>query len=1132
MKHLYGLLSAAAVVLLLLFGSGPVFAQTTVYIAPGGTGGGNSWADAAGSIQDAIESASGSTDIWIKAGTYYVPGDSNFVLRDNVSLYGGFAGTETELGQRTNYRRGGANETILSGDIDKNGITDAANANRVVYGKDITDGTTLDGLTITGGYADASSDDGAGLRLSNGSPDIINCTIFDNWCGDNGSGFYIATTSLPDVTGCYFIKNYAADRGGGAYIASDCNAVFTNCVFANNFAENEGGGVRNYNSAATYINCTFAYNAIPGDVSDDDGTGMQNSGSSPVLINCVFWGNTNNGVAKYDISNSSNTSKIISTNCAFEGTLNGDSIVEVATLDISSTDPMFTNTAGSSGHTGYDAAADWSLMAGSPLIDVGTVTDAPAEDLMGMPRYDPPDIGAFEFTSDFFIATDTTGMGSISPISKWVASGADQAFIITPESGYEITAATYNSADVLPSLVYNGDGSFTYTASSVSEDGLLEVTFEPLATKYVVTASAGAGGAISPLGDTSVTVTDVVVYTITPDADYVVGDLLLNAVSVVSDTVDNGDGTFSYSLTGVGETSTLEVSFLELFTVTVSVGANGSVTPSGSVDVTVNDETEFTFTANTGYILDVCTLGGTDVTGDVVDNLDLTYTYVLTGVDADVTLSVTFKEIVVNVKYIMEGGTGDGSSWANAAGDLQAAIDAGNLGDEIWVAKGIYIVPTDTSFTLKSGVSLYGGFAGTESSKDERSQYRMGETNETKLSADVDGNGFLTGGNAPRVVFGEFISDLTTIDGFTITGGYSDVDGSNGAGMKLRASSPTISNCTFYDFYCEDGTALYLYRSGDDVSSPIVKDCFFIKGKAKDDGGAIYNASGTRAKYINCVFAHNEAADEGGAIRNYECSPEYYNCTFVYNYLPEADPGGGGTYGAAIRNYQTATPYMNTEPIFVNCVFFRNQDGFASRNYDISNTAAIGDAGASVTIINCAVDTFSISSCVATSLVYLKPGGVNVDPGFVDTTGTPGYAGYSLVADWDLVATSILVGKGSTAEADVPTHDIKGEPRGAVVDIGAYEYGTTIGIDPVITKPSGFKLYPNPSEGSFTIEVRDRHITGVQIFDITGRLVERLDDLDHLNNVPLSLYGRTKGMYFLKIMDVEGRVSTEKMIIR
>lgn len=90
------------------------------------------------------------------------------------------------------------------------------------------------------------------------------------------------------------------------------------------------------------------------------------------------------------------------------------------------------------------------------------------------------------------------------------------------------------------------------------------------------------------------------------------------------------------------------------------------------------------------------------------------------------------------VHYVKADGTGDGTSWANAAGNLQTAIDAAQAGDEIWVAQGEYVPEklikstkkTSKSFILKDGVSLYGGFAGNEASKDDRA---LEDVNGTKL---------------------------------------------------------------------------------------------------------------------------------------------------------------------------------------------------------------------------------------------------------------------------------------------------------------------------------------------------------------------------------------------------------------
>jgi len=65
---------------------------------------------------------------------------------------------------------------------------------------------------------------------------------------------------------------------------------------------------------------------------------------------------------------------------------------------------------------------------------------------------------------------------------------------------------------------------------------------------------------------------------------------------------------------------------------------------------------------------------------------------------------------------------GDGKSWATALNTVQAAIDSASSGEEIWVATGSYSpgANINSTFLMKTGLSMYGGFAGDEKSRNER----------------------------------------------------------------------------------------------------------------------------------------------------------------------------------------------------------------------------------------------------------------------------------------------------------------------------------------------------------------------------------------------------------------------------
>ena len=78
------------------------------------------------------------------------------------------------------------------------------------------------------------------------------------------------------------------------------------------------------------------------------------------------------------------------------------------------------------------------------------------------------------------------------------------------------------------------------------------------------------------------------------------------------------------------------------------------------------------------------------------------------------------------VHYVDADATGDnnGMSWADAFLDLQTALAAATSGDEFWVAESTYLPTTTTdreaTIQLISGVAIYGGFDGTETTRDER----------------------------------------------------------------------------------------------------------------------------------------------------------------------------------------------------------------------------------------------------------------------------------------------------------------------------------------------------------------------------------------------------------------------------
>ena len=137
--------------------AGPLYVNASAT----GNNDGTSWSNGFTNLQSAFSSVSNNGEIWIAKGTYIphiTDKERNFkVNRRNLKIYGGFAGTENNLGDRVR----GANETILSGDLNNNDINTASyssnysNTTRLENSRHIINITSggenllLDGLTIS-----------------------------------------------------------------------------------------------------------------------------------------------------------------------------------------------------------------------------------------------------------------------------------------------------------------------------------------------------------------------------------------------------------------------------------------------------------------------------------------------------------------------------------------------------------------------------------------------------------------------------------------------------------------------------------------------------------------------------------------------------------------------------------------------------------------------------------------------------------------------------------------------------------------------------------------------------------------------------------------------------------------------
>jgi len=289
---------------------------------------------------------------------------------------------------------------------------------------------------------------------------------------------------------------------------------------------------------------------------------------------------------------------------------------------------------------------------------------------------------AFKFSvtyDDTLVSLDSATMAAGNPFASqgYINSGMAGTIVVNGFDASGVTgAASVELIDAtFTALTQTGYFNLTTEAQAFGSSATDEFPPTPADTwiatnggiiEHTITASAGTGGSITPVGAVQVQRGDSQTFTITANTNYAIQGVTVDGASVGTPS--------SYTFLNVDEDHTIAATFRYVppyvppttYSVNASVSGEGGAISPTNAQVNSGGSQTFTITPDAGYMVDTFTVNGTDRKSEISNN-----EFTLSGIYSNTTIVVSFKAAA----YVVSATAGANGS-IDPSGDI--AVGAGD----------------------------------------------------------------------------------------------------------------------------------------------------------------------------------------------------------------------------------------------------------------------------------------------------------------------------------------------------------------------------------------------------------------------------------------------------------------------